>query len=231
MTKSQWRHNDGDGVSNHQPHDCLLNRLFKVQIKENIKDPRHWPLWGEFTGDRWIPLTKGQWRGNASIWWRHHGLNGNVIWLLVWDPQSNVTPVAASVLSKCLPNFKTAATFNHPNLGFQILLLDPQIKHISVALVTRGTKMLNYFEKINVLVVCIASLHSNDVESQNSAQRKTLRTRRSIKVNTVRADALATQNARSSSTKDIRNILCPTEKCFAAFYKWLLCTSQNAKAT
>ena len=22
--------------------------------------PRHWSLWGEFTGDRWIPLTKGQ---------------------------------------------------------------------------------------------------------------------------------------------------------------------------
>ena len=25
----QWRHNDHDGVSNHQPHDCLLNRLFR----------------------------------------------------------------------------------------------------------------------------------------------------------------------------------------------------------
>ena len=30
------------------------------QIKENIKASRHWPLWGEFTGDRWIPRTKGQ---------------------------------------------------------------------------------------------------------------------------------------------------------------------------
>ena len=26
---------------------------------ENIKAPRQWPLWGEFTGDRWIPRTKG----------------------------------------------------------------------------------------------------------------------------------------------------------------------------
>ena len=24
----QWRHNERDGVSNHQPHDCLLDRLF-----------------------------------------------------------------------------------------------------------------------------------------------------------------------------------------------------------
>ena len=32
----QWHHNERDGVPNHQPHDCLLNRLFKAQIKENI---------------------------------------------------------------------------------------------------------------------------------------------------------------------------------------------------
>ena len=31
----------------------------------SAKVPRHWPLWGEFTGDRWIPCTKGQWRGKC----------------------------------------------------------------------------------------------------------------------------------------------------------------------
>ena len=56
----QWRHNERVGVSNHQPRDCLLYCLCKAQIKENIKAPRHWPLRGEFTGDRWIPRTKGQ---------------------------------------------------------------------------------------------------------------------------------------------------------------------------
>ena len=25
----QWRHNGRDGVSDHQPHYCLLNRLFR----------------------------------------------------------------------------------------------------------------------------------------------------------------------------------------------------------
>ena len=39
---------------------CLLNRSFQAQIKENIKAPRHWSLIGEFIGDRWIPLAKGQ---------------------------------------------------------------------------------------------------------------------------------------------------------------------------
>ena len=61
----QWRHNERDGVSNRQSHDCFLNRLFKAQIKENIKAPRHKPLWGEFTGDRWIPRTKVQQRGKC----------------------------------------------------------------------------------------------------------------------------------------------------------------------
>ena len=56
----RWRHNGRDGVSNHQPHGCLLQPFIQTQIKENIKDPRHWPLCGEFTGDRWIPRTNGQ---------------------------------------------------------------------------------------------------------------------------------------------------------------------------
>ena len=42
-------------------------------MKENIKAPRHWPLCGEFTGDRWIPRTNGQRRGSCfhlmtSLW-------------------------------------------------------------------------------------------------------------------------------------------------------------------
>ena len=28
--------------------------FIQAQIKENIKAPRHWPLYGELTGDRWI---------------------------------------------------------------------------------------------------------------------------------------------------------------------------------
>ena len=46
------------------------SRLFtppfsQVQINENIKSPRHRPLCREFTGDRWIPRTKGQWNGKC----------------------------------------------------------------------------------------------------------------------------------------------------------------------
>ena len=33
----QWRHNEYVGVSNHQPHDCLLNRLFRRRLKKTSK--------------------------------------------------------------------------------------------------------------------------------------------------------------------------------------------------
>ena len=33
----QWRHNDNDGVSNHQPHGCLLNRFFRRRSKKTSK--------------------------------------------------------------------------------------------------------------------------------------------------------------------------------------------------
>ena len=67
----QWRNNDRYGVSNHQPHDCLLNRLFMRRSKNPNKQinnlppppppppkaPLHWPFCGEFTGERWILCT------------------------------------------------------------------------------------------------------------------------------------------------------------------------------
>ena len=81
----QWRHNDHDGISNHQPHGCLLNRL-QTQINENIKAPRHWPLCGEFTGTGEFPAQRASYGENVSIWWRHHVL-----------PQVNLLPWNLSI--------------------------------------------------------------------------------------------------------------------------------------
>ena len=73
-TSLQWRHNGYDGVSNHQPHDCLLNRLFK-RISKNISKFRvtglcvwNSPMTGEF------PAQMASNAENVSIWWRHHVL-------------------------------------------------------------------------------------------------------------------------------------------------------------
>ena len=82
----QWRHNEDDGVSNHQPHGCLPNRLFRHRPKKTSKlrvtglcegnspvtsddvikwkrFPRNWPF---VRGIHRLPVNsphKGQWRG------------------------------------------------------------------------------------------------------------------------------------------------------------------------
>ena len=58
----RWRHNDHDSVSNHQPHGCLLNRLFRRRSKKTSKLSVTGFVWG-IHRDRWIPRTKGQLRG------------------------------------------------------------------------------------------------------------------------------------------------------------------------
>ena len=68
----QWRHNGRDSISNHQPHDCLLNRLFRHRSKETSKlrvtglCAGNSPVTGEF------PAQMASNAENASIWWRHH---------------------------------------------------------------------------------------------------------------------------------------------------------------
>ena len=69
----RWRHNELDGVSNHQPHDCLLNRLFGHRSKKTSKlrvtglCARNSQGTGEF------PAQMASNAENVSIWWRHHG--------------------------------------------------------------------------------------------------------------------------------------------------------------
>ena len=56
----QWRHYERD-LASHITSRLFTQPFIQAQIEENIKDPRHWPLWGEFTSDQWIPCTKYQW--------------------------------------------------------------------------------------------------------------------------------------------------------------------------
>ena len=77
----QWHHNGRDGISNHQPHDCLLNCLFRHRSKKTSKlcitdlCVRNSPVTGEF------PTQMASNAENVSIWWRQHEFenvqNGN----------------------------------------------------------------------------------------------------------------------------------------------------------
>ena len=72
LQPSQWRHNGRDGVLNHQPHDCLLNRLFRRRSKKTSK-LRVTGLWaGNSTGTGEFPSQMASNAENVSIWWRHY---------------------------------------------------------------------------------------------------------------------------------------------------------------
>ena len=68
-----WRHNEQDAVSNHQPHDYLLNHLFRRRSKKTLKlcatglCEGNSPVTGEF------PAQRASNAETVSIRWRHHG--------------------------------------------------------------------------------------------------------------------------------------------------------------
>ena len=68
-----WRHNGRDGVSSHQPYDCLLDHLFRRRSKKTSKIPITGLCAGNspVTGD--FPAQSASNAENISIWWRHHG--------------------------------------------------------------------------------------------------------------------------------------------------------------
>ena len=92
----QWRHNGLDCVSNHQPRDCLLNRLFRRRSKKTSKLSvtglcvGNSPVTGEF------PAQRASDAENVSMWWHHHerrplrlvsGLNLWKLSMLIPGPQ------------------------------------------------------------------------------------------------------------------------------------------------
>ena len=74
-----WRHNGRNGVSNHQLHHCLLNRLFKHRSKKTLKlrviglCAGNLPVTGEFPA---------QMASNAEnvVWWRNHDCIAVIAW-------------------------------------------------------------------------------------------------------------------------------------------------------
>ena len=87
----QWCHNERDGISNHQPYECLLNHLFRHRSKKTSKPhvtglcEENSPMTSEFPPERASNAV------NVSIWWHHHG----VVILVCWKPQFTVAITCA----------------------------------------------------------------------------------------------------------------------------------------
>ena len=70
----QWRHKGCDGISNHQPQDCLLNGLFRRRSKKTSKLCVTGLCVGNSPGTGEFPAKMASYAENVSIWWRHHAL-------------------------------------------------------------------------------------------------------------------------------------------------------------
>ena len=68
----RWRHNGRDSVSNYQPHECLLNRLFRRRSKKASKIRVTGLCVGNSPGTGEFPAQMASNAENVPIWWRHH---------------------------------------------------------------------------------------------------------------------------------------------------------------
>ena len=68
----QWRHNGRHSVSNHQPHDCLLKRLFRRRSKKTSKLRVTGLCAGNSPGTGEFPAEMASNAENIFIWRRHH---------------------------------------------------------------------------------------------------------------------------------------------------------------
>ena len=68
----RWSPNGRDSVSNHQPHHCLLNRLFRRRSKITLKLRSTGLCAGKSPGIGEFPAQMASYTEKVSIWWRHH---------------------------------------------------------------------------------------------------------------------------------------------------------------
>ena len=72
-----WRHNGRDGVSNHQPHDCLLNCLFRRRSNKTSKLRVTGLCVGNSQGTGEFLAQMASNAENVSISWRHHDMKAH----------------------------------------------------------------------------------------------------------------------------------------------------------
>ena len=65
----QWRNNGRNSVSSHQPHDCLLNRLFRRKSKKTSKLRIAGLCAANSPGTSEFPTQMASNADNVSIWW------------------------------------------------------------------------------------------------------------------------------------------------------------------
>ena len=65
----QWHHNECDGISNHWRLDLFTQPFVQAEIKEDIRAPRHWPLWGNSPVTSEFPSQRVSNAEKVFTWW------------------------------------------------------------------------------------------------------------------------------------------------------------------
>ena len=88
----RWRHNGRNSISNHQPDNCFLNRLFRHRSKKTSKLHVTGLGVGNSPEASEFPAQMASYAENVSIWWRHHGLSKLAYWDIItaWFSQLDV---------------------------------------------------------------------------------------------------------------------------------------------
>ena len=82
----RWRHNGRDSVSSHQPHHCLLNRLFRRSSNKTSKLCVTGLCVANLPGTGEFPAQMASIAENVSIWWRHHVSHKDILGtVLMWQ--------------------------------------------------------------------------------------------------------------------------------------------------
>ena len=79
-----WHHNGRGGVSNHQPHVCLLNRVFIRRSKNTSKLHVTGLYVGNSPETGEVPAQMASNAENGSIWWRHHDMHNFVLICIIF---------------------------------------------------------------------------------------------------------------------------------------------------
>ena len=129
-----WRQNDHGGISNHQPHDCLLNRLFRLRSKKTSK----LSVTGLCPGPGEFPAQRASYAENVFIWWRHHMIH------LHWERSKIVLQVLCS-LSGRTSYSQISSSLEAPKLDAIIII---SLWHLTGSSAVLLPQCLSYFAAI-----------------------------------------------------------------------------------
>ena len=129
MNTLQWRHNELDGGSNHQPRDCLLNCFFRRGSKKTSKLRVTGLCEGNSAVTGEFPTQRDRNVENVSIWWRHHDAYP-LISIPIW-----VTANSGTLINRTLTN-----KFDIPSQHQRGISCNNMIDHYAVFHATNNSR-------------------------------------------------------------------------------------------